>query len=153
MDGNTRPPYLSPENLYAGQEATVRTRLGATGWLKIGKRVHQSCILSPCLVNFYAEYIMQNARPDDSQAGTNIARRNINNIRYADDSTLMEESKEELKSLLVRVKEESEKAGLKLNFKKTQIMASSPIISWQIEGEVEVVTGFTFLDSKNHCRW
>ena len=96
---------------------------------------------------------MQNARPDDSQAGTNIARRNINNLRYADDSTLMEESKEELKSLLVRVKEESEKAGLKLNLKKTQIMASSPIISWQIEGEVEVVTGFTFLDSKNHCGW
>ena len=119
-------------------------------WFKIGKRVHQSCILSPSLVNVYAEYIMQNARPDDSQAGTNIARRNINNLRYADDSTLMEESKEELKSLLVRVKEESEKAGLKLSNQKTKIMASSPIASWQIDREImEMVTDFIFWAPKS----
>ena len=111
-------------NLYAGQEATVRTRHGATGWFKIEKGVRQGCILLPCLFNLYAVYIMQNAGLDKSQAGIKIARRNINSLRYADDTTLMEESKEELKSLLMRVKEESEKAGLKLNNQKTKIMTS-----------------------------
>ena len=116
---------------------------------KIRKGVHQSCILSPCLFNLYAEYIMQNARLNESQAGIKIARRNINNLRYADDNTLMAESKEELKSLLMRVKEESEKADLKLNIQKTKIMASSPITSWQIDGgKLETVTNFIFLGSK-----
>ena len=120
-------------NLYAGQEATVRTRHGTTDWFKIGKGVHQSCILSPCLFNFYAEYSMRNAGLDESQAAIKIARRNINDIRYADDITLMAESKEELKSLLMKVKERSEKAGLKLNFQKSKNMVSNPISSWQIE--------------------
>jgi len=111
-------------NLYAGQEATVRTRRETTDWFQIGKGVHQGCILSPCLFNFYAEYIMQNARLDEAQAGIKTAGRNINNLRYADNITLMEESEEELKSLLMKVKEESEKAGLKLNIQKTKIMAS-----------------------------
>ena len=121
-------------------------------WFKTGKGVHQGCILSPCLFNFYAEYIMQNAGLDEAQAGIKIAGKNINNLRYADDTTLMEESEEELKSLLMRVKEESEKAGLKLNIQKTQITASGPITSWQTEEEkVETVTDFIFLGSKNHC--
>ena len=120
-------------NLYAGQEATVRTRHGTTDWFKIGKGVHQSCILSPCLFNFYAEYSIRNAGLDESQAAIKIARRNINDIRYADDITLMAESKEELKSLLMKVKERSEKAGLKLNFQKSKNMVSNPISSWQIE--------------------
>ena len=120
-------------NLYAGQEATVRTVHGTTDWFQIGKGVHQGCILSPCLFNFYAEYIMRNARLDKTQAGIKIARRNINNLRYADDTTLMAESKE-LKSLLMKVKEESETFGLKLNIQKTKILASGPIISWQIDG-------------------
>ena len=111
-------------NLYAGQEATVRTRRETTDWFQIGKGVHQGCILSPCLFNFYAEYIMQNARLDEAQAGIKTAGRNINNLRYADNITLMEESEEELKSLLMKVKEESEKAGLKLNIQKTKITAS-----------------------------
>ena len=117
-------------NLYAGQEATVRTGHGKTNWFQIGKGVHQGCILSPCLFNFYAEYIMRNTELDESQAGIKIARRNINNLRYADNTTLMAESEEELKSLLMKVKEESEKVGLKLNFQKTNIMASSHITSW-----------------------
>ena len=116
-------------NLYAGQEATVRTRHGTTDWLIIGKGVHQGCILSPYLFNLYAEYMMQNATLDDSQAGIMIARRHINNLRYAEDNTLMTESKEELKSLLMRVKEEKEKAGLKLNIQKTKIMASGSMTS------------------------
>ena len=116
-------------NLHAGQEATVRAGHGVTDWFQIGKGVPQGCILSPCLFNLYAEYIMRNAGLEEAQAGIKIARRNINNLRYADDTTLMEESKEELKSLLTKVKEESEKAGLKLNIKKTKIMASSPITS------------------------
>ena len=136
-------------NLYAGQEATVRTGHGTTDWFQIGKGVHQGCILSPSLFNFYAEYIMRNAGLEEAQAGTNIARRNINHLRYADDTTLMAESEEELKSLLIKVKEESEKAGLKLNIQKTKIMASSPITSWQTDGEtMETVTDFIFLDSK-----
>ena len=134
-------------NLYAGQEATVRTTGHETiDWLQIGKRVHQSCILLPCLFNFYAEYIMQNAGLGGSQAGIKIDGRNINNLRYADDTTLMAESEEELKSLLMNVKEESEKVGLKLNIQKTKMMASGPITSWQIDGEtVETVSDFIFL--------
>ena len=122
-------------NLYVGQEATVRTRHGTTDWFQIEKGVRQGCILSPCLFNIYAEYIMQNAKLDEAQAGIKIARRNINNLIYADDTTLITESKEELKSLLMKVKEESEKVGLKLNIQKTKIMAPSPIASWQIDGK------------------
>ena len=122
-------------NLYAGQEATVRTRYGKTDWFHIGKEVHQGCVSSPCLLNLYAVYIMRNAGLDEAQAGIKIAGRNINNLRYADDTTLTAESEEELKSLLMKVKEESEKVGLKLNIQKTKIMISNPIISWQIEGE------------------
>ena len=121
-------------NLYAGQEPTARTGHETMDWFQIGKGV-QGCILSPCLFNFYAEYIMQNAGLDKAQAGIEIAGRNINNLRYANDTTLMAESEEELKSLLTKVKEESEKVGLKLNIKKMKIMASSPITSWQIDGE------------------
>jgi len=128
-------------NLFAGQEATVRTGHVTMDQFQIGKGVRQGCILSPCLFNLYAEYIMQNAGLDEAQAGIKIAGRNISNLRYADDTTLMAESEEELKSLLMKV-EESEKAGLKLNIQKTKIMASGPIISWQIDGEtVETVTG------------
>ena len=141
-------------NLYAGQEATVRTGHGATDWFQIGKGVHQGCILSLCLFNFYAEYIMRSNGLDEAQAGIKIARRNIDSLRYADDTTLMAESKEELKSLLMmKVKEESEKPGLKLNIQKTKIMASGPITSWQIDGEtVETVADY-FLGLQNHCRW
>ena len=121
--------------MYAGQEATVRTGHGTTDWFQIGKGVRQGCILPPCLVNLYAEYIMRNAGLEEAQAGIKIAWRNINNLTYVDDTTLMAESKKELKSLLMKVKEESEKAGLKLNIQKTQIMASGPITSWQIDGE------------------
>ena len=136
-------------NLYAGQEAAVRTRHETTDWFQIGKGVQKGCILSPCLFNFYAEYIMRNAGMEETQAGIKIARRNINNLRYADDSTLMAESEEELKSLLMKVKEESEKVGLGLNIQKTKIMASGPITSWQIDGEtVETVADFNFLGSK-----
>ena len=134
-------------NLYAGQEATVRTGHGTTDWFQIRKGVCQGCILSPCLFNLYAEYLMQNARLDESQVGIKIVRRNINNFIYG--NTLMAESKEELKSLLMKVKEESEKAGLKLNVQKTKIMASGPITSWQIEGrKVATVTDFIFLGSQ-----
>ena len=122
-------------NLYAGQEATVRTRHETTDWFQNGKGVHQGYILSPCLFKLYAEYIMQNAGLDEAQAGITIARRNINNIRYADETTLMAENKEELKNFLMKLKEESENAGLKLNTQKTMIMASCPITSWQIDGE------------------
>ena len=122
-------------NLYAGQKATVRTGYVKMDWFQIGKGVHQGRILLPCLFNLYAEYIMRNAKLDEAQAGIKIARREISNFTYADGTTLMAESKEELKSLLMKVKEESEKAGLKLSIQKTMIMASSPITSWQIEGE------------------
>ena len=136
-------------NLYAGQEATVRTGHGTTDWFQIVKEVSQGCILSPCLFNLYAEYIMRNAGLDEAQAGVKISGRNINNLRYADDTTLMAESEEELKSLLMKVKEESEKVGLKLNIQKTKIMASGPITSWEIDGEtVETVADFIFLDSR-----
>ena len=122
-------------NLYAGQEATVRTGHGTTDWFQIEKGVLQGCILSPFLFNLYAEYIMRNSGLDEAQAGIKIARRNINNFRYADDTTLMAEGEEELKSLLLKVKEESEKVGLKLNIPKTEIMACGPITSWQIDGK------------------
>uniref|UniRef100_A0A8B9XD05 RNA-directed DNA polymerase n=1 Tax=Bos mutus grunniens TaxID=30521 RepID=A0A8B9XD05_BOSMU len=136
-------------NLYAGQEATVRTGHGTTDWFQIGKGVHQSYILSPCSFNLYAEYIMRNAGLEETQAGIKIARRNINNLRYADDTTVMAESEEELKSLLMKVKVESEKVGLKLNIQKTKIMASGPITSWEIDGEtVETVSDFIFGGSK-----
>ena len=141
-------------NLYAGQEETVRTGHGTTDWFQIGEGVHKGCILSPYLFNLYAEYIMRNTGLEEAQAGIKTAGRNINNLRYADNTTLMAESEEELKSLLMKVKEESEKVGLKLNIQKTKIMASGPIISWQIDGEtVETVADFTFLGSKNHYRW
>ena len=122
-------------NLYAGQETIVRNRHGTMDWFKVGKGVHQGSILSPCLFNLYADYIMQNAGLDEGQAGIKIARRNINNLKYADDTTLLAESEEELKSLLMKVKEESEKVGLKLSIQKTKILASGPITSWQIDGE------------------
>ena len=140
-------------NLYAGQEATVRTEHGTTDWFQIRKGVLQGCILSPCLFNLYAEYIMRNAGLDEAQAGIKIDGTNVNNFRYEDDTTLMAESEEELKSLLMKVKEESEKIGLELNIQKTKIMASVSIISWQIDGEtVETVRYFTFGGLKNHCR-
>ena len=136
-------------HLYAGQEATVRTGHGTTDWFQIGKGVRQDCILSPCLFNFYAEYIRRNAGLEETQAGIESAGRNINNLRYADDTTLMAESEEELKSLLMKLKEESEKAGLKLNIQKMKVMASGLITSWQIDGEtMETVTNFIFLGSK-----
>ena len=136
-------------NLYAGQEATVRTGHGTTDWFQIGRGVCQGCILSPCLFNLYAEYILRNTGLEEAQTGIKIAGRNINNLRYADDTTLMRESEEELKSLLMKVKEESEKVGLKLNIQKTKIMASDPITSWQIDGEtVETVSGFIFWGSR-----
>ena len=145
-DGNTRPLL---RNLYAGQEATVRTGHGTTDWFQIGKGVRQGCILSPCLFNYYAEYIMRNAELEETQAGIKIAGRNINNLRYADDTTFMAESEEELKSLLMKVKVESEKVGLKLNIQKMKIMASGPITSWEIDGEtVETVEDFIFGGSK-----
>ena len=131
------PDHLTSllRNLYAGQETTVRTGHGTTDWFQIEKGVPQSCILSPCLFNSYAEYIMQNAELNESQAGIKIDRGNINNLRYADDTTLMAESEKELKSLWMKVKEESEKAGLKLSIQKMKIMSSGPITSWQIDGE------------------
>ena len=136
-------------DLYAGQEATVRTGHGKTDWFQIRKGVRQDCILSPCLFNFYAEYIMRNAELDETQPGIKIAGRNINNLRYADDTTLMAESEEELRSLLM--KEESEKVGLKLNIQKTEIMASSPIASRQIDGETMATVRDFGLQS--HCKW
>ena len=140
-------------NLYAGQEATVRTRQGTTDWFQIGKGVHQECISSLCLFNLYAEYIMRNAGLEEAQDGIKISGRNINNLRYADDTTLMAENEEELKSLLMKVKEESDKFGLKLNIQKTKIMASGPITSWEIDREtVETVSAFILWGLPNHCR-
>ena len=136
-------------NMFASQEATVRTGHGTTDWFQIGTGVRQGCILSPCLFNLYAEYITRNAGLGEAQAGIRIARRNINNLIYADDTTLMAESEEELKSLLMKVKDVSEEVGLKLNIQKTKIMASGPITSWQTDGEiVETVTDFIFWGSK-----
>ena len=139
--------------LYSGQKATARTGHRTTHWFQIEKGVCQGCMLSPCLFNFCAEYIMRNAGLEEAQAGIRIAGRNINNLRYADDTTLMAESEEELKSLLMKVKEESEKVGLKLNIQKTKIMASGLITSWEIDGEtMETVTGFIF-GFQNHYIW
>ena len=140
-------------NLYAGQEATVRTGGGTTDWFQIGKGVRQGCILSPCLFNFSAEYIMRNAGLEETQAGIKIAGRNINHLTYADDTTLMAESEEELKSLLMKVKEEREKVGLKLNIQKMKIMASSPITSWEIDGESGNSVRLYFWGLQNHFRW
>ena len=137
--------------LYARQEATVRTGHGTTDWFQNGKEVCQGCILSLCSFNLYAEYIMRNAGLEEAQAGIKIAGRNINNLTYADDTTLMSESEEELKSLLMKVKEESEKVGLKLNIQKTKIVASNPITSWEIDGET--VSDFILGGLQNHCRW
>ena len=146
-DGNTRPPDLPLEKPVC-RSVTVRTGHGTTDWLQIGKGVRQGCILSPCLFNLYAEYIMRNDGLE-AQAGIKIARRNINNLRYVNDTPLKAESEVELKSLLMKVKEESEKVGLKLNIQKTKIMASGSIISWEIDGEtVETVAEFIFLGSK-----
>ena len=136
-------------NLYAGQEATVRTGHGTTDWFQIGKGICQGYILSPCLFNFYAEYTMRSAGLEEAQAGIKIAGRNINNLKYVDDTILMAESEEELKSLLMKVKEESENVGLKFNIQKTKIMASGPITSWQMDGEtMDTVSDFIFLGSK-----
>ena len=141
-------------NLYAGQDATVRIGHGTADWFQIRKEVRQGCILSPCLFNFYAEYIMQIARLDEAQAGIKIAGRNIDSLWYADDFTLMAESEEELKSFLMKVIEENENVGLKLNIQKTKIMASGVITSWQIDGErVETVADFILGGLQNHCRW
>ena len=141
--------------LYAGQEATVRTGQGTTDWFPVGKGVCQGWILSPCLFNSYAEYMMRNAGLEEVQAAINIAGRNINNLRYADDTTLMAESEEELKSILmkVKVKVESKNVGLKLNIQKTKIIASGPITSWQIDGETGNSDRLYFLGLQNHCRW
>ena len=139
--------------MYAGQEAIVRTGHGTTDWHQIGKGVRQGCILSLCLFNLYAEYIMRNAGLDEAQARMKIAGRNINKLRCADNTTLMAESKER-KSLLMKVKEKSVRGGLKLNIQKTKIMASGPITSWQIDGKtIETVTEFILGELWNHCRW
>ena len=141
-------------NLYAGQEATARNGHGTTHWFQIGKGVHQGCILSLCSFNLYAEYTIGNTGLEEAQAGIKISWTNINNLRYTDDTILMAESEEELKSLLMKVKEESEKVGLKLNIQKTKIMASSPITSQQIDGEtVKNSDRLYFLGLQNHCRW
>ena len=140
-------------NMCAGQEATARTGHGTADWFQIGKGVCQGCILSPWLFNLYAEYSIQNARLDEAQAGTKVARRNINNLRYTDDPTLMAESEEALKSLLMKVKEESEKVGLKLNIRKTKITASGSITSWQIAGKTMETERVYFWGLQNHCRW
>ena len=140
-------------NLYAGQEATIRTGHGMMNWFQIGKEVHQIWMLSPCLFILYAEYVMRNAGLEEAQAGIKIAGRNIHNLRYADDTNLMAESEEELRNLLMKVKEESEKVGLKLNIQKTKIIASSPTTSWWIDGEtMETVTEY-FWGLQNHCGW
>ena len=138
-------------NLYSGQEATVRTGHGTTDWFQIGKGVHQGCILSHCLFKLYAEYIMRNTGLEETQAGIKITGRNINNLRYAKDTTPVAESEEEPKSILMKVKVESEKVGLKLSIQKTKIMASGPITSWRIDGET--MKTMTFLGLQDHCRW
>ena len=140
-------------NLYAGQEATVRTGHGTTDWFQIGKGVRQGCISSSCLFNLYAEYIMRNAGLEETQAGIKAARKIINNLSYADDTTLMADSEQELKSLLMKVKEESEKVGLKLNIQKMKIMASGPITSWERWGNSGNSVRLYFSGLQNHCRW
>ena len=150
---NTRPPDLPLEKSVCTSGATVRTAHGTTDWFQRGKGIRQGCILSPCLFDFYAEYIMRNTGLEEAQAGIKIARRNVDNLRYSDDTTLMAES-EELKSLLMKAKEEHEKVGLRLDIQKTKIMASGPITSWEIDGEtVETMSDFNFGGLKDHCRW
>ena len=152
--GNTRPPDLSLEKPVCMSGTKIRTGHGTTDWFQIGKGVRQGCILSLCLFNLYAEYIMRNTGLEEAQAGIKIARRNINIFRYADDTSLMAESEEELKSLLMKVKEESGKVNLKLNIQKTKIMAFGPVTSWEIDGEiVETMSDFIFWGLPNHCRW
>ena len=151
-DGNTRPPDLPAEKSDACQEATVRTGYGTKDWFQIRKGVRQGCILSPCLFNLYAEYIMRNAGLDEAQTGIKIAGRNINNLRYADNTTLMAESEEERKSLLMKVKEDSSKVGLKLSIQKMKIMASGPITSWQIPGKTMETATDCFSGLQNPCR-
>ena len=150
-----RPDHLTYllRNLYAGQEATVRTRHGTTNWFQIGKGVRQDCILSPCLFNFYAEYIMRNSGLDEAQAGIKIARRNINNLRYADDTTLMAESEEELKRPLMKGKRRVKNVDLKLYIKKMKIITSGPITSWQIHRKTMETVRDYFPGLQNHCRW
>ena len=148
-----KPVLEKAEIKLPGQEATVRTGHGKTDWFQIGKGVPQGCILSPCLFNSYAEYIMRHAQLEEAQAGIKIAGRNINKLRYADDTTLMAESEEELKNLLMKVKEESEKVGLKLSNQKTKIMASGPIDSWQIDRETVETVADQFFGLRNHCKW
>ena len=140
-------------NLYAGQETTVKTGHGTMNWFKIGKEVRQDCILPPCLFNLYAQCIMQNARLDETQAGIKITRRNINNLRYADATTVKVESEEELKSLLMKMEEASEEAGLKFSIQKTRIMTFGPITSWEIDGETVETMADYFGGLQNHCRW
>ena len=152
-DANTRPLDLPLEKPIC-RSGSNRTGHGTTDWFQIGKGVCQGCILSPCLFNFCAEYIMRNAGLEEAQAGIKIAGRNINNLRYADDTTFMAESEEELKSLLMKVKEESEKVGLKLNIQKMKIMSSGPISSWEIDGKQCKHCQILFWGApKNHCRW
>ena len=153
-DGHTRPPDLPLEKPVCRSGSNNQNWTGTTDWFQIGKGVHQGCVLTPCLFNLYAEYIMRNTGLDEAQVGIKTARRNINNLRYADDTTLMAESEEELKSLLMKVKWESEKVGLKLNIQKTKIMESGLITSQQIDGEtVETVADSIFGGLQNHCRW
>ena len=149
------PDYLTCllRNPYAGQEATVRTGHGTIDWFQIRKGVCQGCILSPCLFNLYAEYIMRNTGMEEAQAGIKIAGRNINNLRYPDDTTLMAESEEELKSLVMKERVESEKVGLKLNIQKMKIMASGSITSWEIDGETVETVSDCFSGLQDHCRW
>ena len=149
-DGNTRPPDLSLEKPVCRSGSNVRTGHETTDWFQRGKGVRQGCILLPCLFNLHAKYIMRNAGLDEAQAEIKIPRRNINNLRYTNDTTLMAESKEELKSLLMKVKEESEKVGLKLNIQKTKIMASGPITSWQIDGQTMATVTDYFRGLQNH---
>ena len=140
-------------NPYAGQETTATTRHGTMDWFQIGKQIYQGCILLPCSLNLHTEYIMWNARLDEAQARIKIAKRYINNLRYADDTTLMAKNEEELKNLLMKVKEDTEKTGFKPNIQKTNIMASGPITSWQIGGETMETVILYFLGLQNHCRW
>ena len=147
-------PTCRLRNLYAGQEITVITEHGTADWFQIRKGICHGCILSPCLFNLFAEYIMRNAGLEEAQTGIKISGRNIKNLRYADDTTLMAENEEELKNFLMKVKEESEKLGLKLNIQKTKIMASGPITSWQMDGETMGKSDrLYFLGLQNHCRW
>ena len=149
-----RPPDLSLEKSVCWSGSNFRTGHETTEWFQTGKGVREGCVLSPCLFNLYAEYIMRNTGLNEAHAGIKIAERNINNLRYADDTTLMAESEEDLKSLLMKVKEEGEKVGLKLNIQKTKIMASGSITSWRIDGEtMETVADFIFGGLQNHCRW